>query len=79
MRQVNLFIFLRKHAHKLQINILTGLTHTRQNLRCDMLRCNLQQTADMITAQLVQEFLLFIRQQIIVTDTAADKDLLNAR
>ena len=79
LRQVNLFIFLRKHAHKLQINILTGLTHTRQNLRCDMLGRHLQQTADVIAAQLIQEILLFIRQHIIVTDTAADKHLLNAR
>ena len=79
LRQADFFIFLRKHAHKLQINFLAGLAHTRQNLRCDMLRCNLQQAADMITAQLVQKLLLFIRQQIIITDTAADKHLLDTR
>ena len=79
LRQADFFIFLRIKAHKLQINILAGLTHTRQNLRCDMLGRHLQQAADMITAQLIQEILLFIRQHIIITDTAADKHLLDAR
>ena len=79
LRQADFFIFLRKHTHKLQINFLAGLAHTRQNLRRDMLGRYLQQTADVITAQLVQKFLLFIRQQIIITDTAADKHLLDSR
>ena len=79
LRQADFFIFLRIKAHKLQINILAGLAHTRQNLRCDMLGRHLQQTADVIAAQLIQKILLFIRQHIIITDTAADKHLLDAR
>ena len=51
---------MRIKAHKLQINILTGLAHTRQNLRCDMLGRHLQLAADMMPDQLLEKLLVFV-------------------
>ena len=78
LRQTNFFIFLRKGTHEFQIHILAGLAHLRQHLRRNMLRCNLEQTADVVSAQLVKELLLLIGKQIIVANTAANKHLLDA-
>ena len=44
-----------------------------------MLGSNFQKAANVVATQNIQKLLLFIRQQVIITNAAADKDLFDAR
>ena len=64
---------------KINIHFVMGLSHLIQNSIADMFRRHFQLTADMILTQFFQECFVLICQQIIKTNTGADKNLLNSR
>ena len=62
--------------HKLIVDRILGLAHPGQNGIGNVFRGNLQLSGNVVLHQLLQEGILFVCQQVVKADAAADKDLL---
>ena len=71
-----LFIHGRELVHEPFIDLAIALAHHAGHPVGDMLRCNLELTADMMLAEFLQEFILG-QQQIVKPHAGTHKDLLN--
>ena len=75
---VELLILLLEFIHKFQIQLFSRLPHFIQHCRIDMLRSDLQLTADMMLYKLIEELIIFIIHQVIIADTGTDKHLFHS-
>ena len=59
------------------IDVSARLAHDGEYLRADMLRRNLELTADVVLAKLLEERIGLVRHDIVIAKTAANEDLLD--
>ena len=72
---IDALIFFTKRI----VYVTPGLAHDGKNLRTDMLRRNLELTADMVLAKLAQESVGFIRHDIVIAQTGTHENLFDLR